>query len=299
MEENSLINLDTEKSELTPVNNKLYYDTLVLSGASIKGFVTLGAVQYAYDNYLLNNLTTYIGTSSGSIICYLLSIGYTPTEIIVYVCTNQVMEKMQNFNIVAMIQNRGACSYNTIQEQLEKMTIAKIGYLPTLNDLKQNYNKNLICVTHNLTEEKTEYLSWETHPNLPCITAIRMSSNLPLIFETFSYNKCMYVDGAISDNFAIDIAAEKGNNILGIILKTDSDSFSKDPDLGILEFIYKLMLVPIEQSVEYKVRKKADKCNVICIEHKNDVKFFDFNINSKVKLEMFSDGYAIMKEKIN
>ena len=114
----------------------IYYDTLVLSGESSRAFVTLGAIQYAFDNYLLKDLVNYVGTSSGSIICYLLAIGYTPVEIIVYICTNQLMEKMQHFNIVAMIQGRGATSFSSIQEQLEKMSIAKIGYLPTLNDLK-------------------------------------------------------------------------------------------------------------------------------------------------------------------
>ena len=54
------------------------YDTLVLAGASSKCIVTLGAIQYAYDNFLLKNLQTYIGTSSGAMICYLLAIGYTP-----------------------------------------------------------------------------------------------------------------------------------------------------------------------------------------------------------------------------
>ena len=39
--------------------NPVYYDTLVLSGASSKAFVTLGAIQYAFDNYLFQNLTTY------------------------------------------------------------------------------------------------------------------------------------------------------------------------------------------------------------------------------------------------
>jgi predicted acylesterase/phospholipase RssA len=84
------------------------------------------------------------------------------------------------------------------------MSISKIGYLPTLNDIKEKMKKNLVCVTHNLTENRTEYLSWETHPHLPCVTAINMSANLPLVFENYRYGNCFYVDGGISDNFAID-----------------------------------------------------------------------------------------------
>ena len=55
-----------------------------------------------------------------------------------YITTNQILDKIQHFNLVAMIQGRGASSFSPIQEQLEKMTIDKIGFLPTLNDIKQN-----------------------------------------------------------------------------------------------------------------------------------------------------------------
>ena len=277
----------------------IYYDTLVLSGASSRAFITLGAIQYAFDNYLLQNLRTYVGTSSGSMICYLLVIGYTPIEIMVYICTNQIMEKMQHFNIVAMIQGRGASSFSNIQEQLEKMSISKIGYLPTLNDLKEKLGKILVCVTHNLTENRTEYLSWETHPHLPCITAIRMSSNLPLIFENYRYGSCSYVDGGISDNFAIDIGEKMGEKILGIVISCDSLSFSNDEEVNTLDFIYKIINVPVIQAINYKIRLASNKCKIIDIQdNKNVIKIFEFNVSPSAKLNMFSFGYEQMKEKL-
>lgn len=276
----------------------VYYDTLVLSGASSKAFVTLGAIQYAYDNYLLQNLKNYAGTSSGSMICYFLAIGYTPIEIMVYICSNQIMEKMQHFNIVAMIQGRGATSFSSIQEQLEKMTISKIGYLPTLNDLKEKMNKTLVCVTHNLTENRTEYLSWETHPHLPCITAIHMSSNLPLIFENYRYGSCLYIDGGISDNFPIEIGEKMGEKILGIILSSDFCSFSNDTDVNTLEFIYKIINIPVIQAINHKILMASDKCKIINIENGDNIKIFEFNLSSSVKLNMFSDGYKWMKDKL-
>jgi len=281
--------------------SSIYYDTLVLSGESSRSFVTLGAIQYAFDNYLLKDLVNYVGTSSGSIICYLLAIGYTPIEIIVYICTNQLMEKMQHFNIVAMIQGRGATSFSNIQEQLEKMTISKIGYLPTLNDLKEKMNKILVCVTHNLTENRTEYLSWETYPHLPCITALHMSSNLPLIFENYRYGNSLYVDGGISDNFAIDIGEKMGEKILGIVLNSECASFSNDTEVNTLEFIYKLIYVPVIQAINHKIRltSASNKCKIVNIKNVTaNLKFFEFNVVSSTKLNMFSNGYEQMKENI-
>lgn len=272
-----------------------YYDTLVLSGGSSKGIITLGAIQYVYDNFLLKNVKTYVGTSSGSMICFLLSIGYTPIEIMVYICTNQLMERLQNFNLVAMLQGKGACSFTNIHEQLEKMTISKIGHLPTLNELYTNYGITLICVTYNLTEKRTEYLSHDNYPHLPCLTAIRMSSNLPLIFETFKYGNSFYVDGGISDNFAIDIGADNGGKVLGICLESEFNDFNTEPDANVLEFIYKLIFIPITQAMENKIQKFSGKCDIKKIKYKGKIKFFQFNIDITSKLEMFSTGYKEMK----
>ena len=270
--------------------SKVNYDTLVLSGGGSKGILTIGALQYAYDNFLLQDITNYVGTSSGAIICFLLAIGYTPVEIVVYICTNQLMEKMQHFNVVAMINGGGASSYNNIQEQLEKMTISKLGYLPTLLDLQNTFNKTLTFVTYNLTKGKVEYLSPETYPNLPCITALRLSSNLPLVFDKYKYGNDFYIDGGVIDNFAIDVGDSIGEKILGIKIDSDINNFSKDLDINILEYIYKLMFIPIAESDRMKIENISSKCTVIKLKF-SKLTFFDFSINSKTKLDIFSSGY--------
>lgn len=273
-----------------------YYDTLVLSGASAKGFLLLGAMQYAHDNYLLNKITNYIGTSAGAMICYLLAIGYTPVEIMVYICTHHLLEKILNFNLVAMINGGGASSFAAIHEQLEKMTIDKIGYLPTLGNLKSRFGKSLTCVTYNLTEDKTEYLNSDTHSDLPCLIALRMSSNLPFVFENFSYNGKLYIDGGIYDNFAIDLGDSIGKKVLGVYITPDTDNkegtinYNK---IGILEYIYRLMFIPISQTQSTKIKAISNKCKVVCVST-DSVHFLNFNLSPQTKMDLFSLGYNQM-----
>jgi predicted patatin/cPLA2 family phospholipase len=293
---NEIEQQDVKKEPEIVEKEVVNYDTLVLSGGSSKGILTLGAIQYAYDNFILNNVTNYIGTSSGSMICFLLAIGYTPIEIITYICCHQLLEKIMHFNIVAMINGEGASSYTNIYENFEKMTIDKIGYIPTLKDLKEKFGKNLICVTYNITENKTEYLSAETYPDLPCLIAIKMSSNLPLIFEKYKYGNSFYIDGGVSDNFAIDVGDKIGKKVLGILLDTKSDNFGNEQDINVLEYIYKLMFIPISQILEYKLLLISDKCKIINLNY-NKIKFFNFNITNKDKLDMFSIGYEHMKDQ--
>jgi predicted acylesterase/phospholipase RssA len=277
----------------------LSYDTLVLSGGSTKGLIILGSLQYLYDNFYLKEIKNYIGTSSGSIICFLLAIGYTPIEIIVYICTHQLLERIQHFNVVAMINGGGASSFISIYEQLEKMTIEKIGYIPTFQDLKTKFNVNLTCITYNLTENKTEYLSVDNYPNLPCLIAIRMSSNLPLIFENFKYGKNLYVDGGISENFGIDIGDKIGQRVLGIYLDAEGKHFNTENDINIIEYIYKLMFIPISQSTELKIKNASSKCKIIKLSSNRNTTFFDFKINSIEKLNLFSSGYQETKEMLD
>lgn len=281
-------------SETVEENIKLNFDTIVLAGGSSKGIMMLGALQYLSDNFYLSEIKNFIGTSSGAIICFLLSIGYTPIEIMVYICTHQLLEKIQHFNIVAMINGCGASSFSNIYEQLEKMTIEKIGYIPTFSDLKNKYNVNFICVTYNLTENKTEYLSFENNPDLPCLIGLRMSSNLPLIFEKFKYGNNFYVDGGLSDNFAIDLGDKIGKKILGLYIDSDDEKLKKENDVNVIEYIYKLMFIPISQSTMFKINNVSNKCKIIKLQN-NKINFFDFNINSVEKLNLFSSGYQETK----
>ena len=273
------------------------YDTLVLGGGAMKSFLLFGAMQYAIDNYFLTEVSTFIASYGGTMISFLLIIGYTPIEIITFLCTNHVVEKIQNFNMFAMMNGLGAVSFLHIYEELEKMTIEKIGYIPTFKDLKDKFNKEFICVTYNITDSKTEYISYENYPSLPCLIAIRMSSNLPLIFENFKYGNSYYIDGGVSNNFAIDIAISKGRKkILGIHNKIQNFSFTKDADFNILDYIYKVIFIPIAELNKVKLKSIPNDSSVDIISLDSDLNAFNFNLGTREKLDLFSNGYRQMKE---
>jgi NTE family protein len=269
------------------------YNTLVLSGGSVKGFSILGVVQYAFDNHFLDNITTYSGTSIGSIICYLLAIGCSPTEILVYICTKKINQKL-NVNILNMIQGEGASSFMVIQEHLEKITIEKIGFFLTLKDLQEKFGKTLICATYNLDDDCVEYLSPESHPDLPCITALRMSSNVPLLFEKFKYMNKHYVDGGIYDNFPIEVVDKPENKILGITVGITVGKSSK-ADETLLEYVLKLITIASTQNSKYFINKMKDKHHILELDTAS-TSFLSLNLQSKQVLDLFSSGYNQAKE---
>ena len=294
MEENNEIQEEIKDDDISSE-----YDTIVLGGGAIKSFNTIGAIQYVYDNYLINdNLKTFIGTSGGAMIAYLIIIGYTPVEIMVFLCTNQIFEKIQNFNMVALMNGLGAVSYIHIYEQMEKMTIEKIGYIPTFKDIKEKFNKDFIAITYNLTEDKLEYLSHDTYPNLPCLIAIRMSSNLPLVFENFKYGNSYYIDGGIANNFAIDIGVKKGKKILGIYNELSKYSITKNVEFNLMEYILKLFFIPTVEFRNLQIKlidTNIYKIDIIKLYNDDNSNLFNFGIPIKGRLDLFSNGYQIAK----
>jgi predicted acylesterase/phospholipase RssA len=272
------------------------YDTLVLSGGGIHSIVMMGALQFAEDNFLLGKIKNFIGTSAGAICCYLLAIGYTPQDILVYLCTNQVLERIRNFNLVAMLNGNGAVSYNYIHEILEKMTIEKIGKLITLEDLRNDYKKTLICTSHNTTRDKLEILSYETYPKMPCLIALRMTSNLPFIFDRFKYMGNYYVDGGVSNNFPLYIGDKIGKKVLGILLESNQVNFSSEKT-NVIEYMYYLMFISHKLSIKAQIKNASKKCRTINITP-GDIAFFNFNLDTPSKLELFSSGYKQMKKKL-
>ena len=278
------------------------YDSLILSGGGSKGICTLGALQYLQDNKLLDNndIKYYIGSSVGSIISYLLIIGYTPIEIVVYLCSNNVLESFINKNNFSIpLFTGGLYDYSIITKHCEKMTNLKINYIPTLKQLKDNFGKELIVCSYNLTDHKREYINWINYPELSCLDAIRMSSNIPFFFNEFIYNGKEYIDGGIVDNFPIGLLLEdkfKNNKTLGINLDdklnetTESDDNSNySKVIKLLNKLYNILTIPLKEKKKYDVDVDIIKIDV------ENIKIYNFSLSHSRKLELFSYGYNCAK----
>jgi NTE family protein len=265
--------------------------TLVLSGGGMNGFNLLGALAYLKDKSYLENVQTVIGTSVGGILGYLLCIGYSPIEIVVYFETKNIGKTLGHFNVMNILTGGGASSYSPLQTHLEKMTISKVGQFMTMDDLKTKLGKRLVLCTYNLTENRAEYITPETHGSLPCLAALRMTSNLPFIFEEFKYMSSYYIDGGIIDNFPI-LEAEENEKVLGIALDPTT-KYKKDSDeTNFMEYVFHLMMIPVNKDMDVKITEatKRGYC-VIKLTKRSFTDFIDFSMRNKETLDLFSDGY--------
>jgi predicted acylesterase/phospholipase RssA len=271
-----------------------------MSGGGLKGIGFLGALQCLSDSQLLQEVSTYIGTSIGSIIGYLLCIGYTPIEIMVALHTEKTMEKLiQAMDATYLTTHGGILNFCIFQDILERLTIKKIGQLINMNQLYQDFGKRLVCCTYNMSLKKVEYIDYQQHPTMPCITALRMSSNLPFLFFPYEYNGFTYVDGGIYDNFPVTQVEQHAR---AIALYLENEMFTQ-PDtrttvekpFNIMNYLFEILQIPIYHLQDLNTKAKIDKDNIDIVGIQVSLPIFSWVISRSARFDSFSAGYECVR----
>lgn len=270
------------------------YDTLVLSGNSTNGLLTLGALQKLFDDKILCNsmLTSYYGTSSGAIICTLLALGYEPIEILAYICINKSYAKISTMNL-SNLSYGGLLNFDTIEREIDNIIITKLGFIPTMNCVRERFGKNLYLTTYNLSSGSKEILSAETYPNLLVTKAMRMSSTFPFIFPPFEYDNKYYLDGGIVENFPMHTAQKSNRNCFGLYNINTPKPYTLQTNY--FELFVRLLTVFVSSSAEFI--QTLPGCKIMKLAYNPG--FFNFMSSNSDLLNMFDDGYKICKEELH
>lgn len=167
------------------------FKNIIIGEGGLKGIAILGALDVLFDTVV--NIENYYGISIGSIISFLLIIGYTPKEI--YKKFDISYKQYIDLDICRLINNNGFDNCNKVMELLIDC-IREKGYKDTITfkELYDNTKKKLNIIVTNLTEFKMEIINED---NFKITDAIRMSISVPFLFTPVKYNNCLYVDGYI------------------------------------------------------------------------------------------------------
>lgn len=266
------------------------YNKLVLSGGSKRGVLALGCLEYINEHYPdhLSSIKSYVGCSVGTIINYHLILGYSPIEIITNIINKKVIDYFKNMDLVKLGKCEGAFKWDKLQEYFEYVTISKYKRTFTMKELYDTFGKEFICITYNYTTQEEEVLSHITHPDLNCIDAIHMSSCVPILFKKFEYNNNMYIDGAISNNFPIDLVGEEENALAINITKMH---INNKKEYNLLTHVHNMSSIVMIINVKNKLKNmKCKNCTIITIEGK-DISTNGLHGNITDILNLFSYGY--------
>lgn len=212
----------------TVFSQKTTYRNLVMEGGGIKGIAYGGALLELEKKGILQNITRVAGTSAGAIQACLLSVGYTPKEIIEIV--NQTpIETFNDDGFVAKGTKRLFKEYGWFKGENFLKTMENVIYQRTgnanltfeeLHHLAESTPfRDLYVTGTNLTEQSLVVFSYETYPKMRIADAVRISMSIPLYYKsiwidkngivyeqpTVDQNCSLFVDGGLMLNYPIDI----------------------------------------------------------------------------------------------
>ena len=249
------------------LQNETKYTGIVIAGGGTNVFNLLGCIKYCIEKNIidLNDTDTFIGTSAGSFLCTMLALNFKFEDVIdVYV--NDISKKLKfNFKdiyITERINEKSIYSNKVLIESYEQIFIKhNDGQIPTLLDIKNNYNKNIIFTVFNFTKNKLKYINYENSPDLLVTHACAMSSCIPFVFNPIEYNKCFYIDGGIKSNYSLEVTEDYPyKKFIGFGISYLSN-YSK---ININEFLYHFIF---DNPRKYQVTKikNSTNCDSYCI----------------------------------
>ena len=274
------------------------FETIVLSGGGTKGILQLGVLHYYHEKKIYDQdyVHTYAACSIGGAISLLLVCGYTPMEIFRQIyCMESIFNTGDCNAIWDVIKYMGLMSITKFTDKIENLVMNKLGKIPTLKELKDITGKTLIVTACNVTKMCVEYYTPDTKPNLGCINAIKITCNLPVIFQRIHYEDSYCIDGGLLDNFPIQkVDVPKGERkILGIVVEGNDVTLPDDTFLG---YFYRLMLLPVKMITSMRCEGLEDNVTLIKVRW-DGAPLLQFAMESETKMNMFLKGVEEAKAK--
>jgi predicted acylesterase/phospholipase RssA len=174
------------------------------------------------DVWKIENIEKIYGTSAGSLLGAILCLKYdweTLNDYFLIRPWNDVFNIDIN-TIFSIFSKKGFFNRDQIEILFKPLLNAKDLSLDiTLKELYEYSNIELHIFTIEVNYFKLEDISYKTNPDLSLITAIYMSSALPIIFSPVCIDNKCYIDGALVTNYPLIFCIEQNNNldeILGI-----------------------------------------------------------------------------------
>jgi len=170
---------------------------IVLSSGGPHGIVQIGVLWEAFQSGLLdmNNIKSIHGCSSGAIIGSLLCLKVPIEDMRDYVVARK-WEKCVHYDIQGFYENKGFFDIQFISDIISPFFKAyDVPVTITLEDFFQLTKIEYDMLTTDVADMKSVTLNHTTHPTLPLITALMMSSAIPVIFPPVKYKDKYYLDG--------------------------------------------------------------------------------------------------------
>jgi hypothetical protein len=227
---------------------------IVIPGGGPTGIQAIGALQHLEQNgfWNINNIETIYSTSAGSITAVLLSLKFDWETINDYIIKRPWNEAFHLGidEIFEAYSKKGLFDKSITEIFYKPFFDAKdISMTVTMKEFFELTKIELHFFSLDINHFNLEDISYLTHPDLELLTAVQMSSAIPVIISPVCIDDKCYVDGGIVCNYPINhciLRAENKDEIFGmrnIYAEKDENHVKKNSTLleYVMNFINKLV----------------------------------------------------------
>lgn len=205
------------------------FEGLVFSGGGIHGFAMLGAVKEMQTIGVLRDVRVVVGTSAGALVGAVCVMGVDAREVLEKVLRRPLLSHFKlDFDGLISSGGFGLDDGAGLSQLIDEV----LGQQVTFRQLKEATGKSLVVVATSLATRRAVYMDADSHPNMLINTAIRMSCSVPVLFDCVKHEGDVYVDGGLTEHFALACPQVKDLRVLGVSVTSEQacekfDTFSQ------------------------------------------------------------------------
>ena len=261
---------------------------LVLSGGGVRGISYVGVFLELEKRGFLKNLKEIFGVSVGGLFGLAYSIKYSPNDL--YEFTDSfdflLMTNIEPDNIFNFFYTFGVDNKENLEKLIDSILRNK-GYSTdiTFKELYEKTNFYIRFLATNLNKCCAQEFSYKKTPTIKVKFGLLSSMSVPGYFIPSREGDTIYVDGALINNFPMDLLSEyEVNTTLGF-------TFSEDIHISTIESIeeffyqiYACMYVTKKNNILNRIREKT------IIISSGNYSMMNFNISKEDKNYLIESG---------
>jgi predicted acylesterase/phospholipase RssA len=287
------------------------YTTLIIGGGGVAGFCYLGVLRFLEDNKFLDHIDSYVGSSIGSILAFLLCIGFNSVSIqlVIEKLTFPEVSDISVNELMEFIDTLGLKTPDRLLNILEAFSKQKqIHRDITFSQLYKKTGKKLYLTGTCINTRDVEVFSYDRYPGMKVFDAVQISITIPFFFKPVYLNGHCYVDGAFLVNCYLKILQrelkDKKAIAIDLYFPRDEECIESNKNIELWTFAKNIYLSKIHYEHQEMIDKSKDQewfkpeNTLYMALERRGINCFDFDLDEKERRSMFFYGYEMAEKFI-
>jgi NTE family protein len=290
-------------------------ENLAIKGGGVKGVAYVGALYELEKANLYHPLKRIAGTSTGSLLATMISVGYSVPQIEELMLSIQFKQFLKGWNPIRIFNKYGLYSGDYLLSFAKSvLNKSPLGLTEdaTFDDLYNAGGKDLFTFSCNTTMHDVSEFSRYKTPKVKIAEAVRASMSIPFFFKAWKFkdnnpDDHIYVDGGIIYNYPLSLFDDARFNTdanvnfksIGLYLYTKNKHKAILLNYKTPIFFAKELFESLIETQDYIILKDREQVQRSILIDDLQIPATDFNITTKQLKDLMASGRAGAKEFID